>query len=142
MNHVWYKASDGTEFASGSAVFVAGINWKVTFTPTAADSYIVEVNDTTLDVKYSNTFKAVTNTSMSASVTTTTAATDADMLDKVNQAITARLNGGAVQAYTINGRNIQYVTLDELWKMRRELEIAIGNKNGGARNFISFVDPD
>ena len=40
-----YKASDGAEFASGSATYIAGIQWKVVFTPTSADSYIVEVNN-------------------------------------------------------------------------------------------------
>jgi len=137
-----YKASDATVFASGTATFVAGINWKISFTPNVADVYIVEVNDTTLEVIYSQSFKAVRNATMTASVTTAAAATDSEMLVKINEAITTRLNGGAVQSYSINGRNLQYVTLQELWQLRRDLEVAISGKAGGARNYASFVNPE
>lgn len=136
-----YKASNGSVFASGSATFIAGINWKVVFTPNTEDTYIVEIYNQTLDIKYSKSFVSVRNATMTASITAITAATNAQMLEKVNLAITARLNGGAVQSYSINGRNIQYATLDELWKLRRELETAIGIEKGGGRNFVTFVNP-
>ncbi len=68
--------------------------------------------------------------------------TNQEMLDAVKTAIYNRLNGGAIQSYSINGRNIQYATLDELQKMRRDLEAAIAGESGGARNFVSFSNPD
>jgi hypothetical protein len=68
--------------------------------------------------------------------------TNQEMLDAVNTAIQARLSGGAVQQYSISGRNIQYSTLDELWKLRRELETAIAGAAGGARNYAGFADPE
>lgn len=45
-----YRVSTGAVFATGSATFLAGIQWKVAFTPTAADDYVLEVTDTTRDV--------------------------------------------------------------------------------------------
>ena len=140
VTYTVYK-SDGTVFASGNATFIAGINWKVSFTPNIEDVFIVEVNDSTLDVKYSQSFKCVRSSTMAASIITTTAASNAEMLGKVNLAITARLNGGAVQAYTINGRNIQYVTLTELWKMREQLEQVIAAEAGGTRNYARLERP-
>ncbi len=141
VTYAIYKASDSSTFASGNASFVAGINWKITFTPLLEDTYIVEVYNSTLDVKYSKNFKAVRNASMTASIPAVTALTDAQMIVKINEAITARLNGGAVQSYSIGGRNIQYMSLNDLLKLRRELEQSISNAAGGARNFVTFVDP-
>jgi hypothetical protein len=137
-----YKASDSSLFASGNMTFVAGINWKVTFTPLTEDTFIVEVYNATLDVKYSKNFTAVRNATMTASVVTVTAATDAEMLVKVNEAITAVLNGGAVQSYSIAGRNLQRCTLKELWDLRTKLEQAISNAAGSGRNFVEFINAD
>jgi len=142
VTYMIYKASDGSVFASGSAVFIAGINWKVSFTPTAEETYIVEVNNQTLDVKYSNTFKAVRNATMTASVTTTTAATDAEMLVKINEAITAFLNGGAVQAYSIGGRNIQRCTLKELTDLKNYYQSKIHAAAGGGRTYAKLMKAD
>ena len=48
--------------------------------------------------------------------------TTSEMLDAVNAAITARLAGGAVQSYSLeDGRNIQYITMTELLKLRDKL---------------------
>ena len=143
VTYVIYKASDGSVFASGSMTFVAGINWKVAFTPlTENETYIVEVNNATLEVKYSRNFRCVRNVTMTASVTTTVAATDAEMLVKVNEAITAHLNGGAVQSYSIGGRNLQRCTLTELWDLRRKFEKMISDAAGGGRSYAKFVHPD
>jgi hypothetical protein len=45
-------------------------------------------------------------------------ATKQEMLDNVETAINARMTGGAVQSYSIGGRNLQYITLTELIKLR------------------------
>ena len=47
---------------------------------------------------------------------------------KVQAAINTRLDGGAVESYSIDGRNLKYVSLNDLFAMRnkltREVEIA------------------
>jgi hypothetical protein len=68
--------------------------------------------------------------------------TDAAMLTAVKQAIAARLSGGAVQSYSIGGRNLQYCTLDELWKLRRNLEKKINNTAGSGRTYVKFIKAD
>jgi hypothetical protein len=142
VTYVIYKASDSSVFASGNMSFVAGINWKVAFTPAVEnETYIVEVNDQTLEVKYSRNFRCVRNATMTASITVTTAATDAEMLVKVNEAITAHLNGGAVQSYSIGGRNLQRTPLSELYKIRDRLERRIAQTSGPLTNYASFENP-
>lgn len=56
VNYTIYT-SDGSTFASGSATHVAGIFWKVTFTPTTdGETYIVSVDDTTIDSQRENIY--------------------------------------------------------------------------------------
>jgi hypothetical protein len=74
-------------------------------------------------------------------VATITAATDAEMLVKVNEAITAHLNGGAVQSYTIGGRNLQRTPLTELYKIRDRLERRIAQGLGPLTNYARFENP-
>lgn len=59
------------------------------------------------------------------------------MLEAVETAIVARLSGGGVQSMSVNGRNIQYMTLRELQELRRELRDEV---SGGAstRSVASF----
>ena len=68
--------------------------------------------------------------------------TPEDMLAAVNQAIAANLAGGAVQSYSIGGRNIQKATLAELWKMRDDLTRLIGAQKGGGRTYTKFTRAD
>jgi hypothetical protein len=68
-------------------------------------------------------------------------ATTQEMLDAVNAAINARLTGGAVAAYSINGRNIQYIPLSELRELKKELQAQLAAEKGGARTFASFKNP-
>jgi hypothetical protein len=63
------------------------------------------------------------------------------LLAVVNNAIAARLSGGAVAAYSINGRNIQYISLSELRQMRQELQAQVSAAKGNARTFVSFKNP-
>ena len=49
------------------------------------------------------------------------AADPAALLTKVEAAIDARLDGGAVDFYSIDGRNLKYVSLTDLFAMRRKL---------------------
>ena len=66
--------------------------------------------------------------------------TTQEMLEKVELAIMARLNGGAVQSYSIGGRNLQYMQLPELEKMRDKL-IRQSNPSGGTTTYASFGRP-
>lgn len=43
------RASDGSEFDSGSAVHIAENLWQVSFTPTVLDVYIIIVIDSAID---------------------------------------------------------------------------------------------
>ena len=64
------------------------------------------------------------------------------MLDNVEAAINARIVGGAVQAYTIGGRNIQYCSLKELYEIRNLLRKEVNNSTpGSSTNYASFKDP-
>jgi len=64
VTYVIYKASDGSTFQSGSMTFVADEIWKCSFTPVdASETYILKVNDTTIESKRENfyqTFSAIT----------------------------------------------------------------------------------
>jgi len=66
--------------------------------------------------------------------------TTQEMLEKVELAIMARLNGGAVQSYSIGGRNLQYMQLPELEKMRDKL-IRQSSPSGGTTTYVSFGRP-
>ncbi|MDD4980690.1 MAG: hypothetical protein PHC54_05430 [Candidatus Omnitrophica bacterium] len=68
--------------------------------------------------------------------------TDQEMLDAVKTAINARITGGAVQSYGINGRNLQYFTLTELWDLRRKLEKKISDTAGTGQTQAKFVGAD
>ncbi len=52
-------------------------------------------------------------------------ATKQEMLDNVETAINARLTGGAVASYSIAGRNLQYISLSELMKLRDKLKAEV-----------------
>ena len=64
------------------------------------------------------------------------------MLDNVEAAINARLVGGAVQSYTIGGRNIQYCSLKELYDIRDLLREELKASTPKASvNYGSFNNP-
>lgn len=71
-------------------------------------------------------------------------ATDAQtLLDNVNDAINAILTGGAVQSYSVNGRNLSRMSLKDLRELRRELQSEANNSAtaGSMRNKARFVRP-
>ncbi len=59
------------------------------------------------------------------------------MLAAVEAAINARLTGGAVQSYSIEGRNLQYTNLTELYKIRTKLKAEVASETG-TRNYVKF----
>ena len=63
-----------------------------------------------------------------------------EMLDNVNKAIDAITSGGAVQSYSIGGRNIQKIPLSELLKLRQVLkqEVKAGR---GSTTYVRFDNP-
>jgi hypothetical protein len=68
------------------------------------------------------------------------APTKQEMLENVEIAINARLKGGAVQSYSIGGRNLQYVLLPELYKLRDQLRREITG-SGETTSYASFGRP-
>ena len=66
-----------------------------------------------------------------------------EMLDNVENAINARMTGGAVQSYSIGGRNLQYITLTELIKLRDSLRQEIASSGGSVSrtSYARFDDP-
>jgi len=69
-------------------------------------------------------------------------ATALELLTAVETAITARLSGGAVQSYSIGGRNIQYISLGELYKLREQLRKEVNASNvTTTRMYGSFAEP-
>jgi hypothetical protein len=71
------------------------------------------------------------------------APTKQEMLDNVEAAINARMTGGAVQSYSIGGRNLQYITLTELIKLRDSLrqEIVSSGGSGSRTSYARFDNP-
>ena len=67
-------------------------------------------------------------------------ATKEEMLTNVESAIDAKMKGGAVESYSINGRNIKYMNLSELIKWRNQLKAEISSENG-SRNYGGFSNP-
>ncbi|MBI4970805.1 MAG: hypothetical protein HZC17_03085 [Candidatus Omnitrophica bacterium] len=63
-----------------------------------------------------------------------------EMLDNVENAINVRISGGAVQSYSIGGRNLQYIPLTELYKLRDQLKREIAG-SGGTTTYASFGNP-
>ena len=49
-------------------------------------------------------------------------ATAASLLTSLESAIETRLAGGTVEAYSIRGRNLRYVSIDVLFKLRAQLQ--------------------
>ena len=65
--------------------------------------------------------------------------TTSEMLDAVNAAIAARLAGGAVQSYSLeDGRNIQYITMTELLKLRDRLNTEAAGPISDRTSYANF----
>ena len=138
VSYTVYRASNGVLVASGNAQYINGISWKVLFTPLDEDVFVIEVFDQSLNIRYSKSFWAV---SASRELEPDSSYTTADMLAQVNAAISARLKGGAVASYSINGRNIQYMPMPELMALKKDLQKQLAAESGGSRNFAKFVRP-
>jgi hypothetical protein len=69
-------------------------------------------------------------------------ATSQELLTQVESAIEARLTGGAVQSYSIGGRNIQYISLTELYKLRDKLKREVqASSPTNTRLYATFAEP-
>lgn len=63
-----------------------------------------------------------------------------DILDAIDSAILAKLNGGAVRSYSIGDRNLTHMSLRELRETRKEYAALVAAQKGGAKNYGSFKD--
>jgi len=63
-----------------------------------------------------------------------------EMLENLEIAINKKLAGGAVQSYSIAGRNIQNEPISELFKIREKLrqEVRAGR---GSTTYVRFDNP-
>jgi len=68
------------------------------------------------------------------------AATAQEMLDAVNDAIKAQLDGGVVKSYSVNGRQLSRYSLDELVRLRNTLKADVA-ASGTGRNKARFDSP-
>jgi hypothetical protein len=148
----WYDFADGTfkdsswvtqyqsltEDANGLWVYTTG--WT---SPNTTGQYRIQYKITDLSGTFYAGGEEINVKSISPLVHTTiaTPTTTADMLIAINSAIAARLTGGAVQEYTIGGRNLKYITLPELYNLRKAYMLEQASEHGGMRNYINFKDP-
>lgn len=63
------------------------------------------------------------------------------MITKIDEAIEAILDGGAVSSYQIRGRSLARYSLSELRELRAEYSKIASSSQGGARNYVRFDDP-
>ena len=71
-----------------------------------------------------------------------TAPAKQDMLDNVEIAINNILAGGAVQSYSINGRNLQRYSLKELQDLRKQLKAEIADySTDRTTSYVTFERP-
>jgi len=64
-----------------------------------------------------------------------------DIIDAIDTAILAKLNGGAVRSYGIGDRNLTHMSLKELRETRKEYAALVSAEQGGVINYASFKDP-
>ncbi len=65
----------------------------------------------------------------------------ATRLQKVRDAIDALMDGGAVQSYTINGRDLTHYTLTQLMQLEKMLMNQLASEQSSATNYIRFEGP-
>lgn len=136
------RASDGSTFATGAAISIGSGLWKVTFTPLVVDeTYVLTLNDTPRDVQTSESYKATVSSIPTVVAPTPPAVTAAELLVKVTAAISSILTGGAVQSYMIGGRNVMYMSLDQLTRLRDNLRKEVSSGRTGTRLFATFSNP-
>lgn len=60
-------------------------------------------------------------------------------LQKVRDAIDALMDGGAVQSYEINGRQLSHYSLSQLMDLEKRLMTQLANEqSGGSTNYVRF----
>ena len=126
---------------AGAMAFTFDIFWKASFTPPSSGTYIVSIENTDLDVKYAQVLTAVSDTPPSPVTPEAAEVTTQALLSIVIQAIYAKLHNGAVQSYSIGGRNIQYMPLSELEALRKSLASQTQSGKTTGRTYAKFERP-
>jgi hypothetical protein len=66
----------------------------------------------------------------------------ATRLQKVRDAIDALMDGGAVQSYEINGRQLSHYSLAQLMDLEKRLLAMVNSERSDqSTNFVRFEDP-
>jgi len=68
--------------------------------------------------------------------------TNAELLVAVRAAIYAMMSGGAVQSYSIGGRNLQRCSLAELRELEKHYQAQVDAGRGRTTNYAEFGDSD
>jgi hypothetical protein len=123
----WKFAREGAAFSITSTAdgseFVTTIPSEVSEELTAGDYYyqvFIEINSVSR-LYFSGTLKVVAVVADGADNRTTAQ----KLLDAVNAAIQTILDGGAVQSYSIKGRNLSRMSLAELMSLRDSLKMEV-----------------
>jgi len=62
-------------------------------------------------------------------------------LTKVRDAIDALLDNGAIQSYTIAGRDLAHYSLDALMRLEKDLLRQLNSESGARINYVRFESP-
>ena len=65
-------------------------------------------------------------------------ATPQEIIDAIDDAIYAKMTGGAVRSYSIGERSLEHMSLSELRKCRQEYAGLLAADEGGVKNYASF----
>ena len=76
-------ASNGLTFQSGTAIWIAGNDWKVIFTPTSTDTYMLRVSDDDYDTSWDDDYLVDGSVSAIPSFAPAGALSTIDLLNKV-----------------------------------------------------------
>lgn len=60
------------------------------------------------------------------------------IIDAIDAAILAKLQGGAVRSYSIGDRNLTNMSVKELTDLRKEYASVLAASKGGVKNYASF----
>jgi len=66
--------------------------------------------------------------------------TSAD-LDAIDDAIKAKMTGGAVQSYSIGDRNVTHMRVDELMRLRRDVASLVSESSASSSVVMARLRP-
>jgi hypothetical protein len=134
--------ADGTRYKSTlpeTEIIPAGmLHWQ---------AYITELS--TNDRSTIGLGSLLVNVNLALSTTYDNRSSSQQLLDRVNAAIIALTNGKPLESYSINGRDLKYMSLEDLTNLRQQLrkevaaeELAKSQSKGRKRRYVRFNQPE